>query len=299
MSLRAFTPFALFLTAVLAPAISPAQALPDQAAPASAARSHAPAGIVGYAFGKLNPQDRNYGSSLAEFQSEVAGKTIDDLYFWSNCVSLTLLAGVTGLFLLQLRAGDKKERICSELIAQLWNGRMSDGVEIERRTATHNQLVDKHNALLEQAAPTDTTVRFRKPAGEGEFRETPRVEMSPVKEPASSAIPNENSVRVVAEPTSVFPEPSVPAPAESAAEPPATAAIPEIEIVPASSPQEPARKRELSPDQETRRLRAQVEALTNVEKNLKKRLNDQQEYISSLEKSREQNSGKKTQRVIA
>ena len=297
MSLRAFTPFALFLTAVLAPAISPAQALPDQAAPASAARSHAPAGIVGYAFGKLNPQDRNYRSSLAEFQSEVAAKTIDDLYFWSNCVSLTLLAGVTGLFLLQLRAGDKKERICSELIAQLWNGRVSDGVEIGRRTATHNQLVDKHNALLEQAAATDTTVRFRKPAGEGEFRETPRVEMSPVKEPASSATPNENSVRV--EPTSVVPEPAVPAAAESAAESPATAAIPEIEIVPANSPQEPAREREVTPDQETRRLRAQVEALTNVEKNLKKRLNDQQEYISSLEKSREQNTGKKTQGVIA
>ena len=298
MCLRVFTPFALFLTAVLAPAISPAQALPDRAAPASAARPHAPSGFIAYTLGKLNPQDRDYGSSLARFQSEVAARTIDDLYFWSNCVSLTLLAGVTGLFLLQLRAAEKQERICSELIAQLWNGRVSDGVEIERRTATHNQLVDKHNALLEQAAATDTTVRFRKPAGEGEFRETPRVEMSPVKEPASSAISNENSVRVVAEPTAVVPEPAVPAAAESAAEP-ATAAIPEIEIVPAKSPQEPARERELSPDQETRRLRAQVEALTNVEKNLKKRLNDQQEYISSMEKSREQNSGKKTQGVIA
>ena len=59
--------------------------------------------------------------------------TIDDLYFWSNAVTLLCLAGWS-IVLLQWRAAEKREVIAASLIAQLWNGRVSDRIEIERRT---------------------------------------------------------------------------------------------------------------------------------------------------------------------
>jgi hypothetical protein len=75
---------------------------------------------------------------------------MDDLYFWSNVVALILLSGVTTAFLFHLRAADKKEVTAATLIAQLWNGRVSDRIEIERRTDQYNSLVDEHNAVVER-----------------------------------------------------------------------------------------------------------------------------------------------------
>ena len=92
-------------------------------------------GFGEYALGKINPGNADLGASYQTARDQLVHATIDDVYFWSNCVSITLLIGVTGFCLLHLRASDKKERIAATLIAQLWNGRVSDKIEIERRTA--------------------------------------------------------------------------------------------------------------------------------------------------------------------
>ena len=83
-------------------------------------------------------------------RNAVVENTIDDLYFWSNVVTLLLLSGLVAVVLLQWRAADKREVIAASLIAQLWNGRVSDRIEIERRTQQFNQLVEAHNADVEK-----------------------------------------------------------------------------------------------------------------------------------------------------
>ena len=107
-------------------------------------------GFLDYALGKVNPHDTDYGSKMASARNAVVGYTIDDLYFWSNVVTLFLLSGMVALVLLQWRAADKREVIAASLIAQLWNGRVSDRIEIERRTQQFNQLVEAHNADVEK-----------------------------------------------------------------------------------------------------------------------------------------------------
>jgi hypothetical protein len=51
---------------------------------------------------------------------------------------------------------NKRELIAASLIAQLWNGRVSDRVEIERRTEQFNRLVEAHNAETEAALSRKT-----------------------------------------------------------------------------------------------------------------------------------------------
>jgi hypothetical protein len=106
-----------------------------------------------YALGKVNPRDMDYGSRMASARNAVVGNTIDDLYFWSNVVTLLLLCGLVAIVLFQWRAMNKRELIAASLIAQLWNGRVSDRVEIESRTERFNQLVEAHNAAAEAALP--------------------------------------------------------------------------------------------------------------------------------------------------
>ena len=107
-------------------------------------------GFFDYALDKINPRGVDYGASLESARTAVVENTIDDLYFWSNVVTLLLLIGLVAVVLLQWRAADKREVIAASLIAQLWNGRVSDRIEIERRTQQFNQLVEAHNADVER-----------------------------------------------------------------------------------------------------------------------------------------------------
>ena len=108
-------------------------------------------GFIAYALGKINPQDRDYGATMESARHSVEEHTIDDLYFWSNVVTLILLSGLAASVFLQWRAMDKRELIAASLIAQLWNGRVSDRIEIERRTEQFNRLVETHNADVERS----------------------------------------------------------------------------------------------------------------------------------------------------
>ena len=84
-------------------------------------------------------------------RDRLVDNTMDDLYFWSNVVTLLLLTGAAAAVLLQWRSADKKEVIAACLIAELWNGRVSDRIEIDRRTEQFNRLVETHNADVERA----------------------------------------------------------------------------------------------------------------------------------------------------
>jgi hypothetical protein len=121
-----------------------------------------PRGFFDYALGKVNPQDRDYGAAIETRRSEAVEHTIDDLYFWSNVVTLLLLCGLAAVVLLQWRAADKREVMAASLITQLWNGRVSDRIEIERRTEQFNRLVETHNAEVERALSQAVSTSERK-----------------------------------------------------------------------------------------------------------------------------------------
>lgn len=124
-------------------------------APGHTARK--PAGFLDYALGKINPDGKDYGAKLEASRDSVVDHSLDDLYFWSNAFTLLLLCGSAAVILLQWRSAEKREVIASSLIAELWNGRVSDRIEIERRTADFNRLVATHNADVEKALSSRTT----------------------------------------------------------------------------------------------------------------------------------------------
>jgi hypothetical protein len=131
-------------------------------------------GFLDYALGKVNPHDTDYGSKMASARNAVVGYTIDDLYFWSNVVTLLLLSGLVAIVLFQWRAMDKRELIAASLIAQLWNDRVSDRVEIERRTQQFNRLVEAHNAEAEAALSRKTGPSERESDSNGSLTKSVR-----------------------------------------------------------------------------------------------------------------------------
>jgi len=114
-------------------------------------KPHKRSGFFDYLLDKINPSGNDYGASMQTRRDAVTEHTVDDLYFWSNVVTLLLLTSAVAVILLQWRSADKREEIAAALIAELWNGRISDQVEIERRTEQFNRLVESHNAGVERA----------------------------------------------------------------------------------------------------------------------------------------------------
>ena len=108
-------------------------------------------GFFDYALDKVNPNGNDYGSAMQSGRSSMVEHSIDDLYFWSNVMTLILLTGAAALVFLQWHSADKKEVISAALITELWNGRVSDRIEIDRRTEEFNRLVQSHNSEVERA----------------------------------------------------------------------------------------------------------------------------------------------------
>ena len=107
-------------------------------------------GFFDYALGKINPSNTDYGAAMADGRSEAVSHTIDDLYFWSNGVTLGLLVCAAGNIYFEWRSAVKKEIVAATIIAELWNGRVSDKIEIVRRTRQFNQLVELQNQETER-----------------------------------------------------------------------------------------------------------------------------------------------------
>ena len=112
---------------------------------------HRQLGFFDYVLDKVNPNGNDYGCAMQSGRSSLVEHSIDDLYFWSNVMTLLLLAGAATLVFLQWRSADKKEVISAALITELWNGRVSDRIEIDRRTEQFNRLVESHNSEVERA----------------------------------------------------------------------------------------------------------------------------------------------------
>ena len=107
-------------------------------------------GFLDYALGKINPEQKDYGSQVEVERQVLVEETLDKAFFWSNIFSLLLLAFVMTLYFLTSRSGDKKELIAATLIAELWNGLVSSREEIERMEKD-NQLILTRNKELEQS----------------------------------------------------------------------------------------------------------------------------------------------------
>lgn len=202
--------------------------------PRAAARLEKQRGIFDYALGKVNHDDRNYGALGQALHESVVQQTVDNLYFWSNVVSLVLLAGAVSVILLQWHSADKRELIAASVIAQLWNARISDRFELDRRTEKFNQLVAIHNAQVERSL----TVQTQSATASGLKR---RVETLDQTSPNMTSRSDEDT-RVAANT------------ADYDAARPHTAAV--------------------GLQQRNIRLERQVEAMKNTEANLRKRLND-------------------------
>jgi hypothetical protein len=262
---------------LLAP-IGSAQTLDHKPPTPDRRQQHRQQGFTDYALGKINEDNRDYGSDLQSARASLVAFTMDDAYFWSNCVSLGLLVTVTGCYLLQLRSSDKKEVIAATLVSQMWNGRVSDKIELDRLTAAYNALIDQHNEMVEKTLSEKQTFKTMHVSGNQKDHAGSKrlviVKREEIDAPDSPAEVTAKPAEATAARMEDVPElPAAPARAVEAQDRNAAA----------NSSRDDLADDPLALRQEAIRLRAQVDALKNRETNLLVRLNAAEEYKKQRE----------------
>ncbi len=198
----------------------------------------------------------------------------------------------------------------------MWNGRVSDKIEIERRTAEYNALVERHDSVVEKSlvphsSPASATGRraIEKPRieiqptepTEGESEQPLPTRMHEAREETetvknsgrlAAADPNPTSgarygsdragnnsgilAAIIEKPPA---QPAVSRKAPAVNTPVSTSPV-QSEAKPDGTVVDAAEAERMS--QEIIRLRNQVDAFRNTERNLKERLNRQEQYIESV-----------------
>jgi hypothetical protein len=111
-----------------------------------------PKSIVETTLAGVNPQDKDYGSVVADWRKEVFENTLQTLYFWGLLgTSLALGISIVGNGWL-LRQRDQRLTVSADIVAQLYNAYVTSRARTLEVIGKHNRLVEKYDRLDAEAA---------------------------------------------------------------------------------------------------------------------------------------------------
>ena len=128
-----------------------------------------PTGIVEATLAGVNPQNKDYGSVIADWRKEVFETTMNRLYLWSIvvlCIALsTSLLGNGWL----IRERQRRLVISANIVVQLFNAYIGSRAKAHEAIGRYNSLVERHNRL-DAAMNTGTLQREGQDDGRTEVR---------------------------------------------------------------------------------------------------------------------------------
>jgi len=111
-----------------------------------------PKGIVETTLAGVNPQDKDYGSVVADWRKEVLENTVRTFYFWGLFgTALALGISIVGNSWL-LRQRDQRLAVSSDIVTQLYNAYITSRARTLEVIGKHNRLVEKYDRLDTETA---------------------------------------------------------------------------------------------------------------------------------------------------
>ena len=110
-----------------------------------------PKSIVETTLAGVNPQDKDYGSVVADWRKEVFENTLQTFYFWGLFgTALALGISIVGNSWL-LRQRDQRLAVSADIVTQLYNAYITSRARTLEVIGKHNRLVEKYDQLDTEA----------------------------------------------------------------------------------------------------------------------------------------------------
>ena len=109
-----------------------------------------PKGIVETTLAGVNPQNKDYGSVVADWRKEVFETTVNRIYLWSIfALCLVLSVSLLGNGWL-LRERQRRLAISANIVVQLFNAYVGSRAKAFEVIGKHNALVERYNRLNDE-----------------------------------------------------------------------------------------------------------------------------------------------------
>lgn len=114
--------------------------------------------FVDFTLKRINPSDTDYGETIAEDRNLLVADTVENRYFWSNLVAVSLLVCFFLLLVFQQRFVNRSAWQSAEIIAQYEHALGRAKAQVEDATAKHGQITEALIRIKESALrPQPTT----------------------------------------------------------------------------------------------------------------------------------------------
>jgi hypothetical protein len=114
-------------------------------------------GLMDFALGRINPSNRDYGRCLDEVRTISLEQTIDRGYFWSNLVSLMMIAIFLCVIINQHNLQKRRDSIAAEWLTQYHNALVRANSQIEEATSRNQALMTALSTALETGVTGEST----------------------------------------------------------------------------------------------------------------------------------------------
>lgn len=120
--------------------------------PASQRPTEKPAdSFVDFVLKRINPSDKNYGQCIDEGRKLALDETIENGYFWSNMVALSLLGCVFVIIIYQHRRQTRREWIVAEALQQYEHALARANAQADEATKRNHELMEALTGARESA----------------------------------------------------------------------------------------------------------------------------------------------------
>ena len=121
--------------------------------------------FVDYTLKRINPSDKDYGECLDQGRKLVLQESIQNGYFWSNVVSLSLLGCLVIIVVYQQRQRVRREWTIAEILQQYEHTLLRANTQVDEATKRNHELSEALTSARENA--------IRSPMISTDLRESP------------------------------------------------------------------------------------------------------------------------------
>ena len=121
----------------------------------------------------INPADRDYGKSIAEWRERLVRHSITNPFFWVMTAGLGVMALALATIAHQRNQRERQEWIAAELLAQYHNAWVYANRQAQEAISRHNSFVEQANRASEAAELLTVNVAVGKTEPERESTPSP------------------------------------------------------------------------------------------------------------------------------
>jgi hypothetical protein len=142
---------------------------------------------VDYTLGRINPSDKDFGECVDQGRKLVLQESIQNGYFWSNVVTLSLLGCLFIIVVYQHRQRVRREWTIAEILQQYEHALLRANTQVDEATKRNSELSEELTSARENTSRSPIVLTERRESPTPRVTSKPTADTPPVEATAAKS----------------------------------------------------------------------------------------------------------------